>query len=82
MQITVNSQLTKGRCDMKRTTLKDLREKRGLTQEEVAKLTNKTTTFIWMLENGKRNASDDMKRRLAKIYNCEIAVKEAQYDFL
>lgn len=58
---------------MKKITLKDLREKRGLTQDEVAKLTNKTTTFIWMLENGKRNASDEMKKELAKIYNCEVA---------
>lgn len=58
---------------MKKLSLKDLREKRGLTQDEVARLTDKTTTFIWMLENGKRNASDDMKRKLAKIYNCEIS---------
>lgn len=58
---------------MKKQSLKDLREKRGLTQDEVARLTDKTTTFIWMLENGKRNASDDMKRKLAKIYNCEIS---------
>ena len=59
---------------MKRTSLKDLREKRGLTQEEVAKLTNKTTTFIWMLENGKRNVSDDMKRRLAKILTVKLQI--------
>ena len=58
---------------MKKLTLKDLREKRGLTQDEVAKLTNKTTTFIWMLENGKRNASDEMKKELAKLYNCEVS---------
>lgn len=58
---------------MKKITLKDLREKRGLTQDEVAKLTNKTTTFIWMLENGKRNASDEMKKELAKLYNCEVS---------
>ena len=57
---------------MKKFTLRELREKRGLTQDEVAKLTNKTTTFIWMLENGKRNASDEMKIKLAKLYNCEI----------
>ena len=58
---------------MKKNTLKELREKRGLTQDEVAKITDKTTTFIWMLENGKRNASDEMKRKLAKLYNCEIS---------
>ena len=58
---------------MRKRTLKQLRQKRGLTQNEVAKLTNKTVTFIWMLEHGKRNASDEMKKKLAKIYNCEIA---------
>lgn len=57
---------------MKKLTLKDLREKRGLTQEEVAKITGKTITYIWMLENGKRNASDNMKKKLAKLYNCEM----------
>lgn len=56
-----------------KTTLKKLREKKGLTQEEVAKLTNKTVTFISLLENGKRNASDSTKKELAKIYDCEIA---------
>ncbi len=58
---------------MARLSLKELREKRGLTQDEVAKITRKSTTFIWMLENGKRNASDEMKKELAKIYNCEIS---------
>lgn len=58
---------------MRKLSLKELREKRGLTQDEVAKITGKTTTFIWMLENGKRNASDEMKKELAKIYNCEIS---------
>ena len=52
--------------------MKQLRERKGLTQEQVAKLTNKTITFISLLENGKRNASDEMKKQLAKLYGCEI----------
>lgn len=57
---------------MKRKTLKQLREDKQLTQEQVAKITDTTVTFISMLENGKRNASDEMKEKLAKLYNCEI----------
>lgn len=58
---------------MKKKTLKKLREGKGLTQEQVAKLTDTTVTFISLLENGKRNASDEMKKKLARIYECEIA---------
>ena len=57
---------------MKTLTLKQLREKTGYTQETVAELTGKTMTYISLLENGKRNASDDMKKKLAKLYKCEI----------
>ena len=57
---------------MKTKTLKYLRENKKLTQEQVAKLTDTTVTFISLLENGKRNASDEMKKKLAKAYGCEI----------
>lgn len=57
---------------MRCKSLKKLREENKLTQEQVAKLTNKTITYISLLENGKRNASDEMKKKLAKIYNCEM----------
>lgn len=58
---------------MKKITMKQLRERKGLTQEEVAKIIGRTVTFISLLENGKRNASDETKKKLAKIYDCEIA---------
>lgn len=57
---------------MKTKTLKELRKKKKLTQEQVAKLSDTTVTFISLLENGKRNASDEMKKKLAKIYGCEV----------
>lgn len=57
---------------MKVKTLKQLREDKGFTQEQVAKLTDKTVTYISLLENKKRNASDEMKEKLAKIYNCDV----------
>ena len=58
---------------MKKKTMKELREQKGLTQEQVAKLTDTTITFISLLENGKRNASDETKKKLAKLYECEIS---------
>ena len=53
-------------------TLKQLRLDEGLTQEEVALRTDKTRTYICLLENGKRNPSDNMKKQLAKLYNISI----------
>ena len=58
---------------MKNKTLKELRIKKKLTQKQVAKLTDTTVTFISMLENGKRNASDETKKKLAQVYDCKIA---------
>lgn len=57
---------------MKVKSLKELRKINNLTQEQVAKSTDTTKTYISLLENGKRNASDDMKKKLAKVYNCKI----------
>ena len=53
--------------------MKQLREKKGLKQEQVAKLIDTTVTIISLLENGKRNASDETKKKLSKIYDCEIS---------
>lgn len=57
---------------MKKLTMKQLRQRKKLTQEQVAKITDTTVTYISLLENGKRNASDEMKKKLAKLYECEI----------
>lgn len=51
---------------MKNKTMKQLREEAELTQEQVANSTNTTVTFISLLENGKRNASDEMKKKIGK----------------
>ena len=49
-------------------TIKELREKRGLSQSEVAKLLDVTKEYISMLECGKRNPSDKLKEEMAKLY--------------
>lgn len=57
---------------MSKNTLQDFRIQKGLTQEELAKLTETTKDYISLLERGKRNPSDKMKARLAKIFDVEI----------
>lgn len=49
-------------------SLKELREKSNLTQEQVAKLTGFTIRYISLLENGERNPSDNAKTKLAKAF--------------
>jgi len=57
---------------MKGKNLKQLRIENGLTRKEVAEYAKKTVTFIYLLEIGKRNASDETKEKLAKLYKCEV----------
>ena len=43
-----------------------------LSLRELSRQTNISIALISLLENGKRNASDEMKKKLAKLYNCEV----------
>lgn len=52
--------------------LKQLRKKTNLTQNEVAKLSGLTIRFISDIENGRRNPSDNSKKKLAKIYKVPV----------
>lgn len=52
--------------------LRQLRESRGLTQKEVAKLIDTSISYLSALENGKRNPGDKFKERLAKLYKCSV----------
>lgn len=57
---------------MKQMTLRELRIKNGYTQEQVAKSTDTTVTYISLLENGHKNPSDKMKEKLSNLYKCGI----------
>lgn len=57
---------------MRKCTLKQLRESRNMTQEQVGKATKKTTRYISMIEQGIRNPSDTMKQSLADVYKVSI----------
>lgn len=58
---------------MKNKTLKDLRAEKGLTQEQTSKILNITKEYLSMLETADRNPSDNLKEKMAKLYDCEIA---------
>lgn len=58
---------------MNNKTLQDLRNNKKLTQEQASKLLTITKEYLSMLENGDRNPSDNLKQKMAKLYNCEIA---------
>ncbi len=49
-----------------------LRNKNSLTQQDVAKAINKTTSYYGMLEIGKRNPSIEVAYALANFYKVTI----------
>ena len=54
-------------------TLKMLRNEKGLTQDQAAKILTITPIYLSMLETGDRNPSDMLKIKMAKLYKCNIA---------
>ncbi len=57
--------------------LKETREKKGLTQAEVAKLSKVTETFYAMTERGEANPSLAKLNRVLKALGLKISVKKA-----
>ena len=52
-------------------TLQQLRLKAGLLQEQVCKRNKITISYLSLLEHGKRNPSDKLKRGLARTYGVD-----------
>lgn len=52
--------------------LKRLRERKGLTQEQTSKILDITKEYLSMLERAERNPSDNLKEKMAKLYDCSI----------
>ena len=50
-------------------TLQELRRDKNLTQEQASKILAITKEYLSMLENGDRNPSDNLKEKMAKLYN-------------
>jgi putative transcriptional regulator len=55
-----------------KTKIKELREKRNLTQEALAEKVDVTRQTILFLEKGKYNPSLRLAYRIAKVLNSEI----------
>lgn len=53
-------------------TIKELRKDRKLSQKEVAQLLHITKEYLSMIENKKRNPSDKLKKKIAKLYKVSI----------
>lgn len=58
---------------MRTRTLQELRTARNLTQEQTAKILTIHKSYLSMLENGSRNPSDSLKKKMSKLYDCSIA---------
>lgn len=58
---------------MKIKTLKELRENKKLTQEEVSKEFDITKEYLSMLERGERNPSDKLKEKMASFYKVSVS---------
>lgn len=57
---------------MKEVTIKELRLKKKMTQEQVAERSGFSKDYISMIERGERNPSDKAKAILADIYGVTI----------
>jgi putative transcriptional regulator len=58
---------------MKNKTLKDYRVNKELTQEQASKILDITKEYLSMLETSDRNPSDNLKEKMAKLYDCTVA---------
>lgn len=59
---------------MENSMLRELREKRGLSQSEVAEAIGVTTGLIGQIERGDRRGSVDTIRRLANFFGVSMDV--------
>ena len=57
---------------MKGSRIKQLREECGLTQIELANKLQISNSAIAMYETDKREASDDIKIKMAELFNCSV----------
>lgn len=56
--------------------IREIREKKGLTQESLSELTGMTRTTISKIEAGKFNASVDLLGKILSALDAELDIKE------
>lgn len=57
---------------MKIKTLKQYREDRNLTQIEASKILGINAIYLSHIENGRRNPSDNLKNKMARLYKVPV----------
>jgi putative transcriptional regulator len=57
---------------MRGTKLKKLRQKRGFTQEGMGQVLGITKDYVYMIENGRRNPSFALAKRIADLYKVTV----------
>lgn len=58
---------------MKKVKIQDFRKKKGLTQNKAAEMLKITKEYLSMIERGIRNPSDNLKKKMAILYQVSIA---------
>ena len=56
---------------MLRIWLKEIREKKGINQQQLAEIVGTSREYITMIENGQRNPSVNVAKKIAEIFNIE-----------
>ena len=62
---------------MKESSLRGLREERGLSREEIAVRAKVSVSYVTMLELGQREPSLRVLRRLADVYGLSLSEMDA-----
>ncbi len=65
---------------MKGQRLKELREEKGLKQNELAKILNISSSSIGMYETDRREPDDEMKLKIANYFNVSVAYLMSETD--
>ena len=54
-------------------TLKSIREEEGLTRKKASKILGISITHLYLIESGKRNPSDKLKKKMMRLYGIPIS---------
>ena len=61
--------------------LRELREEKGMEQQEVADKLGISRSAMGMYERGKREPNDEIKKRMAEFFNCSVDYLVGYSDF-
>lgn len=59
---------------LSRTWLKEIREKNGINQQQLAEIVGISREYITMIENGQRTPSVNVAKKIAEIFDIEWTI--------